>query len=91
MGFLLLLIGLCLPRLTLLFIAILTEWFDKAYETAMWPILGFFFMPYTTLVYMGGMLNSPEDFGVGWTLLMVVAVLADLGSNRSTTVNFSKK
>lgn len=75
----LIVIGLFLPRVALALIWLLTNWFAAAYETWLWPILGFFFMPYTTLAYMGAMLNNNKMVNGLWLVVVVIAVLADLG------------
>jgi hypothetical protein len=79
MGCLLVAIALALPRLLMVFIVLLTNWFGRAFETRLWPILGFLFMPYTTLAYMAAMLNNDHALNGGWLALFVVAVLADAG------------
>ena len=49
-----------------------------AFETVLWPLLGFFFMPYTTCAYAVGM-NEAGGFR-GWTLLvLIIAVILDIG------------
>ena len=82
MGCLLPFVALLMPRLTLLFIALLTNWLSKAYEIALWPVLGFFLMPYTTLAYMAGVLNG--GFSEGWVVLLAVAIWVDLAALHST-------
>jgi uncharacterized metal-binding protein len=78
------------PRLVVLFIAILTDWFSRAYDTKAWPILGFFFMPYTTLAYMAGILNSHTGSLSGpWVFLVVFAVLLDFANNASVSASRS--
>jgi len=67
-----------LPRLVMVFIFLLTEWFQQAYASWLWPVLGFFFMPYTTLAWMAAMLNTGGTFSAGWVVLIVLAVLADV-------------
>lgn len=61
------------------FIWLLTNWFDRAYETVLWPVVGFFLMPYTTLAYMAAMLNNNYSVRGGWLALVVVAVVVDIG------------
>ena len=74
------LIAMAAPRVAMVAIFILrNEWFKAAYESVIWPLLGFFFMPYTTLAYMAGMVNAEEIKG-GWLVLLIVAVVVDLGS-----------
>jgi len=61
------------------FIWLLTDWFSKAYDTVIWPLLGFLFMPFTTLAYMAAMINNEHNVNGGWLILLIVAVLVDLG------------
>jgi hypothetical protein len=72
--------ALAFPRL-----ALIVMWFigygSRAFDTMLWPLLGFLFMPYTTCMYaiaqndFGGV-----DNGVGLVLL-IVGVVLDLGSH----------
>jgi hypothetical protein len=45
----------------------------------LWPALGFLFMPYTTLAYMWAVLNNNKMVNGLWLVVVVIAVLADLG------------
>ena len=67
------------PRLVMIFIAIFTHWFRAAFDTLLWPILGFLFMPYTTLAYMAAMLNNNHTVNGGWLALVIFAALVDVG------------
>ena len=67
------------PRFVMLLIAIFTTWFSAAFNTALWPILGFLFMPYTPLAYMAAMLNNNHNVSGGWLALVIVAAMVDLG------------
>ena len=84
MGCLLPLVAVIAPRLVMFFIFLLTNWFRLAYHTAIWPLLGFFFMPYTTLAYMTAMLNNNHQLSDGWLVLVVVAIVFDLGAHGSS-------
>lgn len=77
MGCILTVVALLAPRVAMLLIWLLTGWFGRAFETVIWPLLGFLFMPYTTLAWMAGALHG----GVRgwWTVLVVLAVLFDIG------------
>lgn len=79
MGCILVVLGLLLPRVVMVFIWLLTDWFSQAFTTMLWPILGFLFMPYTTLAYMAAMLNTGGSVSGMWLVLVVVAALVDLG------------
>lgn len=67
------------PRLVMVLIALFTNWFHAAFNTVLWPLLGFLFMPYTTLAYMVAMLNNNHSVSGGWLVLVIVAALLDLG------------
>jgi hypothetical protein len=67
------------PRLVLILIAIFTTWFSQAFGSILWPILGFLFMPYTTLAYMAAMLNNNHSANGGWLALIIIAALFDIG------------
>jgi len=79
MGCILVILALTLPRMLMFFIWLLTDWFGRAFETVMWPLLGFLLMPYTTLAYMAAMLNNNHRLSGLWIVLVFLAVLADLG------------
>lgn len=79
MGCLLVIFSLFIPRLIMFGIFLFTNWFSLAYSTLIWPLLGFIFMPYTTLAYLAAMLNNNHQLTGGWIVLVVVAVLVDLG------------
>lgn len=73
-------IALLLPRGLMFFIWLLTDWFGRAFETAVWPVVGFLFMPYTTLAYMAAMLRNNGAVSGGWLVLLIVAVIVDVGN-----------
>lgn len=77
-GCILTLIALVTPRVAMVLILLLTDWFARAFDTVIWPVLGFLFMPYTTLAYMAAKLNAGEVSG-GWLILLIVAILVDVG------------
>jgi len=79
MGCVVALFSLLIPRVAILVIAIFTEYMSMAYETTIWPVLGWFFMPFTTLAYCAAMVNNEGVTG-GWIVLMIFAVILDLGS-----------
>lgn len=71
------------------FILILTDWFGRAFETTLWPLLGWFVMPYTTLAYMAAMLNNDHQLSGGWIVLLIIAVVVDLGGQGNSTKRHS--
>jgi len=80
------LVALCMmaPRLALAVFYFFTDYFE-AFQTWYWPLLGFLFMPFTTLTYMGAMWNNDGSVSGWWLVLMIVAVIFDLGSNGSAS------
>jgi hypothetical protein len=80
MGCLLVLLALLTPRVVIVILAIFTRYLHTAYDTALWPILGFFFMPFTTLAYAWAQNAAGGVHGAFWVIVMIVAVLADLSA-----------
>jgi len=78
MGCLFVLIAVLSPRLAVLLMWIFTPWVDRAFSTALWPILGIVFLPLTTLMYV--ILWNTNGRGVdGWEWIVVIlGALADL-------------
>lgn len=77
MGCLLAILGLITPRLIIVVLWIFTGYMGRAIDSALWAILGFVFLPTTTLMYA-----VAHSFGglEGWGLvLFVLGVLADFG------------
>jgi hypothetical protein len=76
MGCILAIITLLAPRVVMVFIFLLTDWFSRAYETVLWPVLGFIFMPYLTMAYMAMKLHHGAMTG-WWLALVIVAAIVD--------------
>lgn len=76
---LLIVIAIYFPRMVLALIWLFTSWFSQAFDTMLWPLIGFLCMPYTTLAYMTAMLNNHHAVTGGWVLVIGVAVAVDLG------------
>jgi hypothetical protein len=72
------LIALFSPRLAVVLMWIFTPWVDRAFAHVIWPILGIFFLPLTTLLYV--ILWNTGGRGVtGWEWIFVVlAFFCDL-------------
>jgi len=67
------------PRLAMILLVIFSDWLGRAYETILWPVLGFIFMPYTTLGYAAAMHYNDRTVSGWWLVLVAAAVLLDLG------------
>ena len=71
-------IALGTPRIAILLVVLFSDYIGRAYETTLWPLLGFFFMPLTTLSYAFAMNSNGAVDGM-YLVLVVVTVLLDLG------------
>ncbi len=71
-------IGLVTPRLAIVLVVIFSDYIGRAYDTLMWPVLGFLFMPTTTLAYAWA-INSRGSVEGLQLVVVVIAVLIDLG------------
>ncbi len=78
MGCILVIIALVVPRVMMFSVFLLTDWFGRAFETRLWPLLGFVFLPYTTLAYIAAMLNNNHALTGGWLALFMVAIIIDV-------------
>lgn len=76
---LLALLALIAPRLVIVLLVIFSTYMSSAYQTILWPVLGFIFMPFTTLAYAFA-INSHGSVSGLYLALVVIAVLFDLGS-----------
>jgi hypothetical protein len=70
------------PRIALFFVWLFgNDYFTRAMGHWIFPVLGFFFLPLTTLAFAFGMntLGAPNEMEpLGW-LLTALAVIVDLG------------
>jgi hypothetical protein len=71
-------LALSFPRLAIFLVWIFSDYLQRAYDTVLWPVLGFFFMPLTTLAYAWAMNTKGSVSGFSLAVV-VVAVLVDLG------------
>lgn len=73
------LLSLFAPRLAIVLVWLFSDYLGRAYETTLWPVLGFFFMPLTTLTYAWAMHSNAGSVSGIHLVVVVLAVLADLG------------
>ena len=71
-------VALLTPRLAILLLVIFGDYIGRAYDTLTWPVLGFLFMPTTTLAYAWA-INSRGSVEGFHLVVVVIAVLIDLG------------
>lgn len=72
-------LALSMPRLALFLVWLFSDYLREAYQTVLWPLLGFFVMPLTTLAYAWAWHHGNGSVnGIG-LVVVVLAVLIDLG------------
>jgi hypothetical protein len=76
---LLLIVILAFPRVGLALLFLFTHYLDRAFSSILVLILGFLFLPFTTLVY-AWMVNSHLAIAGVNLLFLLIAALVDLGS-----------
>lgn len=76
------LLALAAPRLVVALLWFFTTWFTGVFDSALWPILGFFFLPTTLLWYVA----VQHWFGGVWSFWpivgLVVALIIDVSPAR---------
>ena len=79
-----LILALVSPRLALFAMWLLSDILGRAFDGALLPVLGFFVLPWTTLVYALMWNNGTHDVtGLEW-FIVVLAFLGDLGAYGGT-------
>jgi|SRR5438552_3244564 len=78
MGCLVILLGVLWPRVVLAILWLFTNYLSRAFHTFLWPTLGFFFLPTTTLGYAIAQNAFNGVRGVG-LFIVIVGVLLDFG------------
>ncbi len=78
MGCLMVLFALVTPRFIMFLLWVFTDYLSRAFGSWFWPLLGFLFLPTTTMAYA---VAENEFHGVkGWGLVVVIlGVMVDFG------------
>ena len=71
-----LILGFFFPRIVIVLLYLFTDWWKASFDGILIPLLGFFFLPLTTLWY--GISEAFFDGSIQ-TIGLIVAVLMDLG------------
>lgn len=71
---LLVVLALLTPRLVILALWFFTTWFRGMFDSLLWPVLGFVFLPTTLLWYSA----VQHWFGGQWTLWPIIGLVAAL-------------
>jgi len=75
---LLLILVLAFPRIMLLLMFLFSNYLTRAYHGLILPLLGFIFVPLTTLAY-AWMVNTGQPIAGVNLLILLIAIVIDLG------------
>ncbi len=66
------------PRVVIFVLWLLTNYMSRAFDTFLWPALGFLFLPWTALAYAIAQneLGGPSGLGL---LVLAIGFLVDIG------------
>jgi hypothetical protein len=68
------LLALATPRLVIVLLWLFSRWFEGLFDTALWPILGFLFLPTTLLWYTA----VQHWWGGEWEALQIIGLVVAL-------------
>jgi len=71
-------LALSAPRFAIVLVVFFSNYIGRAYQTILWPFIGFVCMPLTTLAYAWA-INSRGSVAGFHLVVVVLAVLIDLG------------
>lgn len=71
--------GLFVPRVVLVLLWFFTNWFSGLFDSVLWPILGFIFLPTTLFWYTA----VQHWFGGQWTPLAIIGLVIALAADVS--------
>ncbi len=75
---LVLLLVLLFPRIALVLLFFFSNYLQRAYDNLLIPLLGFIFLPLTTLAY-AWMVNTGATLQGPYVIVLILAVIIDVG------------
>ncbi len=72
-------LALAFPRVVLVLMFLFSNYLERAYHGLLLPLLGFIFLPVTTIVY-AWIVNSHEPVAGIYLVILIVAVIIDAGA-----------
>ena len=79
-------LSLLTPRLAILLVFFFSNYIGRAYEAALWPLLGFVFMPLATLAYAWAVNTNTTVTGI--YLVVVVGIGLWVGRGQKDTEDY---
>lgn len=76
---LLVILVLAFPRVVLVLMFLLSNYLQRAYQNLLLPIIGFFFLPITTIVY-AWLVNEHHPIAGIYLVILIVSVVLDVGA-----------
>ena len=67
-------VALVVPRVLLVALWLFTQWFDGLFDTLLWPVLGFIFLPTTLFWYTA----VQHWYGGEWSVVPVIGIVPAL-------------
>lgn len=80
MGCIVAVLALLTPRVAIVLVVIFSDFIGRAYDSWIWPLLGFFFLPLTTLAYAAAINWNDGSVSGGYFFMVLLAALIDLGA-----------
>ena len=77
------LIALMAPRFLIVLLWLFTSWFKGIFATALWPVLGFIFLPMTLLWYTAVHHWWDGNWAFWQIVGLIIALLIDFGPSRA--------
>jgi hypothetical protein len=90
MACLLLILIVAFPRIALVLMFLFSNYLQRAYHNLIVPVLGFIFLPLTTLIY-AWMTNTHEPIAGVNLIILIIAVLIDVGGLGGGSVYRSRR
>jgi hypothetical protein len=84
-------IALMFPRLLMAVLWFFTDWFSGVFSSTLWPVLGFIFLPVTTLWYSVVFNKYGGEWSTFNIVLLVIAIMIDMGSWNSGYRNRNRR
>lgn len=70
--------ALLIPRISIVYLWLMTNWFNEVFTSFLWPILGFFFAPTTLLWYSVVVQVYDGSWDTFQIIVLILAILTDI-------------